>query len=67
MIEAVLIALIYIAVAALVVWLVIYVLNTVVGWQLPAKVIQIIWVIFALLAILWLVRAILPGAGVALP
>ena len=67
MIEGVLVALIYIAVAALVVWLVIYVLNTVMGWALPAKVVQIIWVIFVLLAVLWLLRAILPGAGVVLP
>lgn len=67
MIEAILIALIYICVAALIIWLVIYVLQTVVGWQIPAKVVQIVWVIFALLAVLWLLRAILPGIGVSLP
>jgi len=67
MIEAVLIALIYIVVAAIVVWLVLYVFATVIGWQIPAKVVQAIWVVFALLAILWILRAILPGLGVALP
>jgi hypothetical protein len=67
MIEAVIIALIYICVAALILWLVLYVLQTVVGWAIPAKIVQIIWVIFALLALLWLLRAILPGLGVSLP
>lgn len=67
MIEGILIALIWICVAALVVWLVLFVLNTVVGWPVPAKVVQIIWVIFVLLAVLWLLRAVLPGLGVALP
>lgn len=67
MIEAVIVALIYICVAALIIWLVLYVLNSVMGWAIPAKVVQIIWVIFALLAILWLLRALLPGLGVALP
>jgi hypothetical protein len=67
MIEAVIVALIYICVAALVIWLVLYVLRTVIGWEIPAKVDQIVWVIFALIAILWLLRAVLPGLGVALP
>jgi hypothetical protein len=67
MIEAVIIALIWICVAALIVWLVLYVLQSIMGWQIPAKIIQIIWVIFALLAILWLLRAVMPGIGVSLP
>jgi hypothetical protein len=67
MIEAVIVALIYICVAAAIIYLVIYVLSAVVGWSIPAKVVQIIWVIFLLLAILWLLRAVLPGLGVALP
>jgi hypothetical protein len=49
------------------VWLVLYVLQSIMGWQIPAKIIQIIWVIFALLAILWLLRAVMPGIGVSLP
>jgi len=67
MIEAVIIALIYIAVAAGVVWLVIYVFDSVVGKPIPAKIQQIIWIVFLLLALLWLLRAILPGIGVSLP
>jgi len=67
MIEAVISALIYICVAALILWVVFYVLETVLGWPIPGKVVQIIWVIFALLALLWLLRAVLPGLGVALP
>ena len=67
MIEAVIIALIWICAAALVVWLVLYVLQSVIGWEIPAKIIQIIWVIFALLALLWLLRAVMPGIGVSLP
>lgn len=67
MIEAIIIALIWICIAALVLWLVIYVLRTVIGWQVPTKIEQIVWVIFALIALLWLLRAVLPGFGVALP
>jgi hypothetical protein len=44
-----------------------YVLDTVIGWAIPWKVQQIVWVIFALLALLWLLRAVLPGLGVSLP
>jgi hypothetical protein len=67
MIEAVIIALIYIVVAALVIWLVLYVLNSVMGVAVPERVVQAIWIIFMLLAVLWLLRAVLPGLGVSLP
>ena len=67
MIEAVIIALIYIVVAALVIWLVLYVLNSVMGVAIPERVVQAIWIIFMLLAVLWLLRAVLPGLGVSLP
>ena len=67
MIEAILIALIYVCVAAAVIWIVIYVFNRVVGEPIPARVQSIIWVVFMLLALLWLLRAILPGLGVSLP
>jgi hypothetical protein len=67
MIEAVIIALIYIVVAALIIWLVLYVLNSVMGVAVPARVVQAIWIIFMLLAVLWLLRAVLPGLGVSLP
>jgi hypothetical protein len=67
MIEAVIIALIYICVAAAIIYLIFYVLSAVVGWQIPAQIVKIVWIIFALLALLWLLRAVLPGLGVALP
>ena len=66
MIEAVIVALIVIAVIALVVWLIIWVLQSV-GVPLPAQVIKIIWVIFALICILILIRMMLPAAGIRLP
>lgn len=66
LIEAVLYTLIVIAVLALIVWLIIWVLQSV-GVPLPAQVIKIVWVIFGLLCILVLVSRILPAAGIRLP
>lgn len=67
MIEAVIIALIYICVAAALVWIVIYVFDSVIGKPIPPRVQSAIWIIFMLLALLWLLRAVLPGLGVSLP
>ena len=66
MIEAIIMMLIYVCVIALVFYLVIWVLTNVVGVPIPAKVIQIIWVIFALIVILLLWRALV-GGGLSLP
>jgi hypothetical protein len=63
MIEAVIQALIYICVLALVIYLIIWVLQSVANIALPAKVIQIIWIIFALVCLLILVRLLLPHSG----
>lgn len=63
MLEGVITALIYICVLALVIYLVLWVLETVAGVGIPAKVVQIIWIVFALVAILILVRLLLPGGG----
>lgn len=63
MIEAVIYALIYICVLALVIYLIIWVLQTVAGIGLPPKVIQIIWIIFALVCVLILVQLLLPRLG----
>jgi hypothetical protein len=63
MIEAIIYALITICLLALVIYLVIWVLTTVIGVPIPAKVIQILWVIFALVCILILVRLLLPYGG----
>lgn len=61
MLESVITFLIYICVVALVIYLVIWVLRDVIGLPLPPKVIQILWVIFALIVLLFLVRLLLPG------
>ena len=66
MIETVISLLIYVCVIALVFYLVIWVLTNVVGVPIPAKVIQILWVIFALIVILLLWRAFAAG-GLGLP
>lgn len=55
--------LICICVIAIVIYLVIYVLRDVIGLPIPAKVIQLIWVIVALIAILWLVQMVVGGGG----
>lgn len=61
MLESVIVFLIWCCVVALAIYLVIYVLRDVIGLPLPPKVIQILWVIFALVVILWLVQMVLPG------
>jgi hypothetical protein len=58
--------LIYVCLVALVIYLVIWVLRDVIGLPLPPKVIQILWVIFALIVILYLVQLVL-GVGGGLP
>jgi len=57
--------LIYICILALVVYLVFWVLETV-GIPLPAQVVRIVWVIVALIVILFIVQA-LPGLGFHMP
>jgi hypothetical protein len=59
MVTAIITLLIYVCVLALVIYLVIWVLRDVVGLALPEKVIQILWVIFALVVLLLLVQALL--------
>jgi hypothetical protein len=61
MLPAVIQFLIYVCVLALVIYLVIWVLRDILGLPIPAKVIQILWVIVALVVILWLVQMVLPG------
>lgn len=63
MLATVITFLIYICVLALVIYLIIWVLRDVIGLPIPAKVIQILWVIVALIVILWLVQMVLPGVG----
>jgi len=68
MIESVIGLLIWVCVIALVLYLVQWVLTSVIGIPLPEKVVQILWVIFGLIVILMLVRLLLgsghmPGLG----
>jgi hypothetical protein len=59
--------LIYVCVLALVIYLIIWVLRDVIGLPIPAKVIQILWVIVALIVILWLVQMLVGGGGFHVP
>lgn len=60
MIESIITLLIYACLLALVVYLVIWILG-VIGVGLPEKVLQIIWIIVALLILLAMARVLLPG------
>lgn len=63
MIETIITTLIYICLLAVAIYLVIWVLQTVAGIELPPKVVQIIWVVFVLICVLLLVRLLLPHMG----
>ena len=63
MIASVVTFLIYICVLALVIYLIVWVLRDVLGVPIPEKVIQILWVIVALIAILMLVQMVLGGGN----
>jgi hypothetical protein len=60
MLEAVIYALIWLALAVLVVYIVLWVLGEL-GIALPAQIVKIIWLIVALLAVLFIVQTVLPG------
>jgi hypothetical protein len=63
MLASVITFLIYVCVLALVIYLIIWVLRDVLGVPIPPKVIQILWVIVALICILWLVQMVLGGGS----
>jgi hypothetical protein len=67
MIASVITFLIYVCILALIIYLIIWVLQDVVGIPIPAKVIQILWVIVALVCILFLVQTVLGGGSFRLP
>ncbi len=52
--------LIYLCILALIVYVAIWVIRDVIGVPIPQKVIQIIWVIVALVVILWFIQNVLP-------
>ena len=66
MIEAIITALIYITLVAVAVYLIFWVLEAIAGVSVPAKVQQLIWIVVVLIAILLLVRILLPRLA-ALP
>ena len=63
MIASVIMFLIYVCILALIIYLIIWVLRDVLGVPIPAKVIQILWIIVALICILWLVQMVLGGGN----
>jgi len=63
MLASVITFLIYVCVLALVIYLILWVLRDVLGLPIPEKVVQILWVIIALIVILWLVQMVLGGGG----
>ena len=63
MLASVITFLIYICLLAIVIYLVIWVLRDIIGLPIPEKVVQILWVIVALIAILWLVQMVVGGGS----
>lgn len=66
MLASVITFLIYICILALIVYLVLWVLTDVCGIPIPPKVIQILWVIVALIVILWLVEMVMGAGGASM-
>ena len=60
MVDAAIVLIIYLLVIAAVIYLVFWAIETVAGVGIPPKVQQIIWVIYVLIAVLLLLRLILP-------
>lgn len=60
--EAVIMALIYIALLAIAMYLIIWVLG-IIGLNIPEKVVQLLWVVVVLIAILIIVRVFVPSLG----
>lgn len=61
MLASVISLLVYLCLLAIVIYLVIWVVRDVIGLPIPDKVIQLLWVIVALVAILWIVQMV--GGG----
>lgn len=62
MIESIIMLLIWVCVLALVVYLVLWVLGAL-GIPVPAQVVKIVWIIFALIVLLLIVRMLLGGVA----
>lgn len=63
MIESLITLLIYVCILALVIYVVIWVLGEI-GVTLPPQVVKIIWIIVALIVLLWLARVVLSAGGI---
>jgi Flp pilus assembly protein protease CpaA len=63
MLASVITFLIYICLLAIVIYLIVWVLRDILGVPIPEKVIQILWVIVALIAILMLVQMVMGGGN----
>lgn len=66
MLEAVITLLIYVCIIALVIYVVFYVIEAL-GIPLPPMVKKIVFLIFALIVLLYILRLIVAGGGIALP
>lgn len=62
MLETIIVMLIYLALLALAVYLVLWVLGEI-GLTIPPQVLKIVWVVVILVAVLIIVRTVLPGLG----
>jgi multisubunit Na+/H+ antiporter MnhF subunit len=67
MIGSVITFLIFVCLLAIVIYLIIWVLRDIIGLPIPEKVIQLLWVIVALIAILMLVNMVMGGSSFHLP
>lgn len=67
MLASVITFLIYLCLLAIVIYLIVWVVRDVIGLPIPDKVIQLLWVIVALIAILMIVNMVTAGGGFRLP
>jgi hypothetical protein len=66
LLTAVITLLIYVCVFAIIIYLIVWVLGQL-GIPLPAQVLKILWIIFALIVILLIARVLIGSGGLALP
>lgn len=64
MIESIIMAMIYVCLIVLAVYIVVWVITEL-GVPVPAQVMKIVWIIVALICILLIVRVLLPGIKLA--
>ena len=64
MFEQIIMFLIYACLVAAMIYLLLWVIGTVAGVAIPPKVVQILWVVFVLVCLLFLVRIFVSGGGV---